>query len=103
MRSGSVSEVSRRFARSAGWFVAPDRPRHAPRCSGSILPARRVGFSCTYSAPAGPSVRPRRRVGPADVEVPLPSGLLALLLQPGEVGAAVAAVAVLGPRRRRAL
>src|SRR5262249_57711676 len=60
---------------------------------GSPGPAGRMGMTMPQL------LRLLRCIGPADIEVPLPRGLLALLLQPGKVRAAVAAVAILGPLR----
>src|SRR5262249_15137697 len=60
---------------------------------GSPGPAGRMGLTMPQL------LRLLRCIGPTDIEVPLPRGLLALLLQPGEVRATVAAVAILGPLR----
>src|SRR5579883_2292697 len=42
-------------------------------------------------------LRVPRGISPANIEVPPPGSLLALLFQPGDVRAAVAAIAILGP------
>src|SRR5262245_25684800 len=71
-----------------------------PPCPGAgQFVLQRLGLAMPGFARPPELIRLLRCISPADIEVPLPRGLLTLLLQAGEVYAAVTAVAVPGPLR----